>query len=228
MRKLLTLVAVVGLVSTAACKKEEPKAKAPPIAEPVQEAPVVEEPVVEEPVAEEAEGAEMTNKMEHCPSSVAGAKTEVKANKKTVMVTVTGADEEATKEIRIRAAYLAGLNGADATEVKHSGEGTGGSALGKCPVVLGHAKLEAKDIKGGSAITMTPIEGTTLEDLIKLANDRAAALATGATGPDGHGAGEHPGEHRGGGPGVGQGGGGGHGGGGGEDGSGTGGGKGGQ
>ncbi len=171
---------VAGLVSTAACKKEEKKAEAP-ATEPVAEKPVVEEPVVEEPVAEEPEAPDMANKMEHCPSSVAGSTTTVAAVKTDVVVTVTSKDKAATAEIRARAAYLVGKNDADSSEVKHSGEGTGGGALGKCPVVLGSATLAAKDVKGGSAITMTPNEADGLAALTTMATERAAALATGAT-----------------------------------------------
>lgn len=179
MRKLLALVAVVGLVSTAACKKEEKAAETPTTEEPV----VDEQPVVE-PVAEKPD---MANKMEHCPSSVAGATTKVEGGEGVIIVTVTAADEAATTEIRTRGAYLAGLEGADGAEVKHSGEGTGGGALGKCPVVVGHAKLTAEDVEGGTKVTMTPTKEGGLAELNAMATERAAALATGATMPGGGG-----------------------------------------
>ena len=189
MRKLLALVAVVGLVSTAACKKEEKAAETPPTEEPV----VDEQPVVAEPVDDKPD---MANKMEHCPSSVAGATTKVEGGEGVIIVTVTAADEAATTEIRTRAGYLAGLERDADDEVKHSGEGTGGGALGKCPVVVAHATLAVEDVERGSKITMTPTKEGGLAELNALATERAAALATGATmhgADDGHGHGGHGG-----------------------------------
>ena len=44
--------------------------------------------------------------MQHCPSAVAGAKTEIKDNKDSVEVTVTATDAAKTDEIRKRAKHV--------------------------------------------------------------------------------------------------------------------------
>ncbi len=112
-------------------------------------------------------------------------------------------------EIRKRATHLASLNDADSTEIKHSGEGTGGGALGKCPVALGQGKVTAEDSEGGSTITMTPKTPEGLAELNAMVRDRAAAMAAGGehNHGTGHGAGEHKGDGTGGGGSQGRGGG---------------------
>lgn len=215
MRNLLTFIAVLGLVSTAACKKDEKKAEAPATDEPKTDEPKGDEPK-DEPKADDPT---MVNKMEHCPCSVEGAETKVEDGEGVVIVTVTGKDEAATTEIRKRATHLAGLNDADTTETKHSGSGTGGGTLGKCPVVLGAAKVAAEDVEGGTKITMTPTKEGGLAALSQMAKDRAESMA-GAGHDHDHGTGGGGGHHHGaggGGGGGGEGGGEGGGGGGGGD-----------
>tara|TARA_R110002096_G_scaffold44526_1_gene119967 strand:+ start:6640 stop:7323 length:684 start_codon:yes stop_codon:yes gene_type:complete len=206
MRKLLALVAVVGLVSVSACKKDEKKAETAPTetvspdVKPDETKPEVK--------PDEAKPAEMTNKMAHCPSSVEGATTVVSAGEGTIIVTVTAADEAATSEIRKRSMHLASLNDADSSEIKHSGNGTGGGALGKCPVALGQGEVLAADAEGGSTITMKPKTPNGLAELNAMVRDRAAAMAASAGHEHGagHGANEHKGDGTGGGGGGGGGG----------------------
>ncbi len=206
MRNLLALVAVVGMVSVSACKKDEKKPEAAPATQP-ETKPDETKPEAKPPVAKEDKAPEMTNKMAHCPSSVEGAATAVSASEGAVVVTVTAKDEAAQTEIRKRATHLASLNDADSSEVKHSGNGTGGGALGKCPVALGLGKVAAEDAEGGSKITMTPKTPDGLAELNATVRDRATAMAAraGHEHGSGGGAGMHKGDGTGGGGGKGDG-----------------------
>ena len=209
MRKLLTLVAALGLVSSAACKKDDKKAEpaateatTPDTAKPDEAKPDEAKPDEAKP----DDGPEMTNKMSNCPSSVKGATTAVSAADGKIVVTITGGD---AAEIRKRSAHLASLNDADASEAPHSGKGTGGGALGKCPVVVGHGAITSEDVDGGAKVSISPKTPEGLAELNALVHDRAEALAAGKGHEHGtgHGAGEHKGDGTGGGGGQGTGGG---------------------
>lgn len=122
-----------------------------------------------------AEGAG-AGKMVHCPSTVDGASTKVEATKDAVLVTVTGNADAAT-QIRKRAQHLVEAAKKDPASIKHSGEGSGGGGLGRCPVVLKDTTVTAKDVEGGSQITVKPLKPEGLAALQKEAKDRAAGLA---------------------------------------------------
>jgi hypothetical protein len=96
-----------------------------------------------------AEGAG-AQRMAHCPSAVTGAKTVVKDAKEGVTVTVTG-PAAAVAEIRTRAKHTADVaKKGDPKKVEHSGSGTGGGGLGRCPIVVeGDTTVEVKEIEGG-------------------------------------------------------------------------------
>jgi hypothetical protein len=96
--------------------------------------------------------------MAHCPSAIEGAKTVVKDAKDGVVVTVTGPADKVA-EIRARAKHTADVAKKSAAEagpkVEHSGGGTGGGALGHCPIVVeGDTSVDAKDVGGGAEITV--------------------------------------------------------------------------
>jgi hypothetical protein len=97
----------------------------------------------------QAEGAG-AHRMLHCPSAVEGAKTTVKDSKEGVTVTVTGTGD-AVGEIRTRAKHTANVAKiADAGKPEHSGEGTGGGGIGRCPIVVeGDTTVDVKEIEGG-------------------------------------------------------------------------------
>ena len=99
-------------------------------------------------------------RMAHCPSAVEGAKTVVTDAKDGVVVTVTGPADK-VDEIRQRAKHTADVakkltGGPEAgPKVEHSGSGTGGGALGHCPIVVeGDTTVDVKDVAGGAAITV--------------------------------------------------------------------------
>ena len=121
---------------------------------------------------------DMVNKMMHCPSAVEGATTRVETGKESVVVTVTTKEPAKAAEIQKRAKHLASLTAPTAApEVKHSGQGTGGGALGKCPVVMRDVTLKVEELKDGAKVTVTPKNPATLSELGKISKDRADALA---------------------------------------------------
>jgi hypothetical protein len=124
---------------------------------------------------------DMVNKMMHCPSAVDGATTRVETGKESVVVTITASDPAKAGEIRKRAKHLASLTSPGAApESKHTGQGTGGGALGKCPVVMRDVTLKVEDQKDGSKVTVTPKNPATLAELGRISKDRADALAAAA------------------------------------------------
>lgn len=116
-------------------------------------------------------------KMAHCPSSVDGAATDVKATKEAIVVTVKGKDEAATKEIRARAAFLVEAAKKDPNDVVHKGDGSGGGGFGRCPVVVKDTTVEAKDVEGGSELTVKPKKAEDLAALEKESKERAEKIA---------------------------------------------------
>jgi len=95
-------------------------------------------------------------RMGHCPSAVEGAKTTVKDAKDGVVVTVTGPKDK-VDEIRARAKHTADVaKKADATKVEHTGEGTGGGTVARCPIVVqGDTTVDVKEVEGGVEVTVS-------------------------------------------------------------------------
>ncbi len=100
-----------------------------------------------------------TMRMAKCPSAVSGAKTVVKDGKDGVVVTVTGPEGAAT-DIRERARHVAeAAKKAAAPKPEHTGTGSGGGKVGRCPVVLeGATGVTVKDVDGGAEITVSAAE----------------------------------------------------------------------
>jgi hypothetical protein len=114
-------------------------------------------------------------KMQHCPTAVAGATTDIKDGKDGVEITVTAKDAAKTEEIRKRAKHLADAAKNDPTSVVHNGEGHGGGGLGVCEVVLKDTTVTAEDVEGGSKIVVKPTKAVDLEWLKKETRARHAA-----------------------------------------------------
>ncbi|MEP7123177.1 MAG: hypothetical protein ABJE95_19775 [Byssovorax sp.] len=119
-------------------------------------------------------------KMAHCPSAVPGAATALKDTKDSVVVTVTAKDEAAVTDIRARTKHIVDSAKKDPKDVKHDGQGDGGGGLGRCPVVLKDTTVTAKDVAGGSEITVKPAKPADVPALLKEAKDRAEAFSPGA------------------------------------------------
>ena len=113
--------------------------------------------------------------MQHCPTAVPGAKTEIKDNKDSVDITVTSTDASKTEEIRKRAKHVADASKQNPTSVAHNGEGHGGGGLGLCEVVLKDTTVTAEDVDGGSKITVKPTRPVDLDWLKKETRARHAA-----------------------------------------------------
>ena len=122
--------------------------------------------------------------MQHCPTAVAGAKTEIKDNKDSVDITVTSTDATKTEEIRKRAKHMVDAAKQDPTSVAHNGEGHGGGGLGLCEVVLKDTTVTAADVDGGTRITVKPTKPVDIEWLKK--ETRARHAANGSAGGGRH------------------------------------------
>jgi hypothetical protein len=112
--------------------------------------------------------------MQHCPSAVKGAKTDVKDAADSVEITVTAKAADATSEIRKRAKHLVDAAKMDPESVVHDGEGHGGGGLGLCVVVLKDTTVTASDVDGGSKIVVKPTKPVDLEWLKKETHARQA------------------------------------------------------
>ena len=123
--------------------------------------------------------------MQHCPSAVAGAKTEIKDNKDSVDIVVTAADAAKTDEIRKRAKHMVDAAKQDPTSVVHNGDGHGGGGLGLCEVVLKDTTVTAEDVDGGTKITVKPSKAVDFEWLKKETRERHAANKAGGGGKGG-------------------------------------------
>jgi hypothetical protein len=120
--------------------------------------------------------------MQHCPTAVTGAKTEIKDNKDSVEILVTAADAAKTEEIRKRAKHMVDAAKQDPTAVVHNGDGHGGGGLGLCEVVLKDTTVTAEDVDGGSKITVKPTKTVDFEWLKKETHSRHTANGAGGGG----------------------------------------------
>jgi hypothetical protein len=113
--------------------------------------------------------------MQHCPTAVEGAKTDIKDGKDGVEITVTATAKDKTEEIRKRAKHVSDAAKQDPTTVEHKGDGHGGGGLGRCEVVLKDTTITSVDVEGGSKITVKPTKPVDLEWLKKETRERHAA-----------------------------------------------------
>jgi hypothetical protein len=117
------------------------------------------------------------NKMIHCPNAVDGAKTKLKNTKEGVELTITAVSKAAVDAIRERAKHLEDVSkAAPAADGKHNGEGEGGGAAGRCPVVMYQTVVSTKDVKNGTVVTVRPKAPAELKDLQKNVKDRVGAM----------------------------------------------------
>ncbi|WP_394849276.1 hypothetical protein LZC95_17745 [Pendulispora brunnea] len=168
-------VAVVMLSS--GCKKSESESKPAPSASAAASATGAAPSAAPEPAASASAAPAKSGNMAHCPSSVAGAKTDIQDGKDSVTIKVTATDPAAVSDIRARAKVLTEQASKAAQEVKHTGGGEGGGAFGRCPVVMRNTAVTAADIENGSAITVKPSDAKELDWLRRESRDRLAELA---------------------------------------------------
>jgi hypothetical protein len=123
----------------------------------------------------EGPAADGDRKMANCPSAVTGAKTAVKDQGGSIVVTVVAKDakdEASVKDIRARAKAQSELKH-EGDGKEHAGRGTGGGKEGRCPSVLENTDMAVKDVDGGSEITLKPKKKEDKETLLQEAQDRA-------------------------------------------------------
>jgi hypothetical protein len=114
--------------------------------------------------------------MANCPSAVAGATTTVAEAAGAVEVSVVGADDKAVAEIRKRASKLAEASKAAGAEAKHDSSGSGGGAVGYCPVVLGGTSVEYAEVDKGAKLTVKPEKADGLAALVAESKRRNEAM----------------------------------------------------
>ena len=123
------------------------------------------------------EGGE--RKMANCPSAVKDSKTSVKEDKGAIVITVVAKDpknEAAVKDIRDRAKKNVDTKHEGAGK-EHAGTGAGGGKEGRCPSVLENTEAAAKDVDGGTEITVKPKKVDELKKLLEEAQARAKPFA---------------------------------------------------
>lgn len=186
MRVSLMAALAACLLAAPACKSEEKKAETPPATAPA-ETPPATTPPAETPPADTAAADTMLNDMKNCPNAVAGAETKVSLDKGAINMTITAKDAAATTEIRTRSHALLHGDKAAGGDVKHTGQGTGGGGLGKCPAMVAGAKTEVADVEGGVKVTYTsddpaklPQWGTQIEERVKAMPSAPAGQTEGA------------------------------------------------
>ncbi len=116
-------------------------------------------------------------KMLHCPSAADGANTVIADIAGGVTVTVTGKSDAQTNDIRDRAKHLVQAAADPTPTGAHDGNGNGGGGLGRCPVVVNDTTVIAKDVTGGSQITVKATKPNGVDGLRKETRDRLANFA---------------------------------------------------
>jgi hypothetical protein len=111
-------------------------------------------------------------KMSHCPSAVDGSSTVIRDGKGSFDVIVTAPSDPAVKQIRERARHLVEAAKLDPVQVAHTGDGTGGGGVGRCPVVMKDTVVTEKDIDGGAQLTVAPTKPENLAAIRHEAQDR--------------------------------------------------------
>ncbi|HYU15424.1 MAG TPA: hypothetical protein VEL05_05115, partial [Candidatus Acidoferrum sp.] len=64
----------------------------------------------------------------------------------------------------------------------HTGMGTGGGALGKCPVVMAEVTLKVEKQRDGVKVTVTPKDPGRVGELAMMAKERVSALKDSGSG----------------------------------------------
>jgi hypothetical protein len=195
---LFTVVAALLFVLPG-CKKKDDAAGQPPAAEPAPSEPGVEPSAADEP--QEGKAAVLRNKMKHCPNSVEGVTTSYEKTATALVIKMSHEDAAKLAEIKDRAEHLASVAGKPEPELKHSGQGTGGGTTGQCPVGIKNTKVTVAEVDGKIAVTLEPLDGTTVDRLYSEATARQAKLHE--TAGQEHGSGKGGGSGGGGGKGAG-------------------------
>jgi TusA-related sulfurtransferase len=132
-----------------------------------------------------------SGQMAHCPNTVDGATTAISDVEGGVQILVTAKGEPAVGDIRARAKKIVEASKTQAATVHHSGNGEGGGAFGRCPIVLRNTTIDVADAEGGSKITVKPEKKEELDWLRRESRERQVALGA----PNSIGAGKNKMSH---------------------------------
>jgi hypothetical protein len=113
--------------------------------------------------------------MANCPSLVPGATTVARNRRSGVELTIRAHDRTAAREIRRRARLQAALPPV-AGPIQHTGTGTGGGAMGYCPVVHTDARVTVYPVRGGARVLLIARNPADVARLQRTVRDRTAAL----------------------------------------------------
>ena len=171
--KQLWPFAVASALFFAAC--DDKPAPAPEVAS-AKPAVATPKPTATASAAAPVAAAATSRNMVHCPNAVTGAETTITDTPDGIDITVTAKDEAGVKAIRERAKHAAEAAKAAPAEGAHTGEGKGGGALGRCPVVLRNTVVETADVEGGVKIHVKPTDAAETDWLRREAKDRQAEL----------------------------------------------------
>jgi hypothetical protein len=116
--------------------------------------------------------------MTNCPSSVQGAETSIKDRADGVELTITSQAPGGAVHIRdlarVQAAHLPQPPG---TPLAHTARGTGGGALGHCPIVhVAGTMVSATEVEGGAKVIVTAKDPKLAAAVQRTAHARAAEL----------------------------------------------------
>jgi hypothetical protein len=185
MRRLVSAGVIALVLGGALCACSKPKTDAAPAPGPTAVA-ATPAPSATPPAAPPAVAP--SGKMAHCPSTVTGAKTDIQDVPGGISLVVTASDDQATKEIRARSAFLASSAQNDVGSIGHNGSGEGGGVFGRCPVVMRNTKVEVTEVSGGSKLVVTPRDAKE-QDWLRH-ESRARLGEIGSPGSDGAGVGK--------------------------------------
>lgn len=124
-----------------------------------------------------------SSRLAQCPNVVAGATTELRDVARGIELVVTARDDAAAAEIRARAAALVIAARDPSLQEKHGsgsgggGGGGGGGSAARCPVVMKRTMVDARDVAGGSAISVTARHDDTVEWLRRETRERQDEVA---------------------------------------------------
>jgi hypothetical protein len=170
---LMLMATVLG-----SCKKKEadkPVAAEPAAIVPADPAPAAAPdpaPATAVEPAAAGDADKMSKRGGNCPSMVAGATTVASADASAVTLTVSASDADAISSIQRRSTELLAEKQDPAAGGTHDQKGTYGGSLGLCPVVTKGATVAMTKTEKGVAMTLTPIAGTTVQQLKTLVDER--------------------------------------------------------
>ena len=188
---LCAIVLVTGCdksSDTAATKTDPTAEKEPEKKEPEKKEPEKKEPEKKDPTPA------MVNDAKNCPSAVDNSATTIAVEGGALVVTVEGKVEGAINLVKQRAKEHTHVDPDQLEKIEHTGKGTGGGAIGLCPVLMPKTTQKVEETDRGVKVTLTPKNAAELDQIKLDAEKRLADLmrrfrSKKAPGSLGHGSG---------------------------------------